>query len=322
MLGTREMVVSLVVGGAGFIGSHLVEELVKLGREVTVIDDFSNGRMENLSSVDSKIRVVKHDVSHDYSSLDDVDEPDEIYSLACYPRQISFANPGRDCEVNVIGTINALRLALKTKAKVLFTSNTGIVSGPPRLPVDETFPPSPSSPYDVHKLASEYLLRLYSQRYDLRTVTVRFATIYGPRQRVNEALGWRPVIPEFATKLLKGEVPTIDGDGSQTRDFLYVKDAVDGVIRAMESKELEGNHGGMFIFGTNTETSIQTLYLALCTLLGQQTKPRYGPRKPEEISRMRYDYSRAKSTFGFEPRTKLSDGLKTTVEFLGNELRR
>lgn len=313
------MTISLVTGGAGFIGSHLTEELVRRGREVTVIDDFSNGRRENLSAINSEITIVRHDVSQSYTSNPEIEDPDEIYSLACYPRQISFANPRRDCEVNLIGTINALELARKANAKVLFTSNTGIVSNPPSLPVDETFPANPLTPYDTHKLASEYLLKAYSHLYGLRSVTVRFASIYGPRQRVNERLGWKPVIPEFAGKLLMGEAPVMDGDGTQTRDFLYVTDAVDGVIRAMEAGHDEANRGGVFILGTNRETSIKGLYSTLSSLVGKQTAPRYGPRKPEEISRMRYDYSRARSVFGFEPKTDLVDGLKETVEFLKSE---
>lgn len=313
------MVVSLVTGGAGFIGSHLVEELVRRGRGVIVIDDFSNGRMENLSSVASEIRILGHDISKSYVSRPELDTVDEIYTLACYPRQISLANPRRDCEVNLIGTINALELAQRTRAKVLFTSNTGIVSNPLTLPVDENSPPNPLTPYDTHKLASEYLLKVFSMVHGVRTVTVRFSSIYGPRQRVNERLGWKPVIPEFATKLLNGRTPTIDGDGSQTRDFLYVKDAVNGVVQAMETTHPEANKGGVFILGTNTETSIMSIYSTLCTLTGVTTAPQFGSRKPEEISRMRYDYSKARSAFGFEPKTKLLEGLKETVCFLKTE---
>jgi UDP-glucose 4-epimerase len=313
------MTVSLVTGGAGFIGSHLVEALIKQGKQVIVLDDFSNGSVENLETVKSKVTVIRQDISQDYKSRPDIMAPDEIYSLACFPRQVSLANPRRDCEVNLIGTVNALELARKTGAKVLFTSNTGIVSNPARLPVDETFPPHPLTPYDTNKLASEYLLKVYSQVYGLRTVTVRFASIYGPRQRVNEKLGWKPVIPEFATKLLKGEAPTIDGDGSQTRDFLYVKDAVDGVIRAMESNRPEANRGEMFILGTNAETSIKELYSTISSLLGKNIKHKSGPRKPEEIARMRYDYSKAQSIFSFKPKTPVAEGLKETVEFIKKE---
>jgi len=304
---------SVVTGGAGFIGSHLVEELVNLRRKVIVLDDFSNGSRGNLERVASKITVIEHDVSKPYADLFEHDEIDEIYFLACYPRQISFLNPRRDCEVNLIGTINALELARKTGAKVAFASNTGIVSSPRTLLVDETFAPNPLTPYDTHKLASEYLLRIYSKVYNVRSVTLRFASVYGPRQRVNERLGWRPVIPEFCGKLVRGLAPVIDGDGSQTRDFVFVKDIVKGVISAMESNS---NDGDMFILGTSTETSILELYRMICEIVKADIPPRHGPRKPEEIARMRYDYSKAQDAFGWRPKTHLSDGLRQTIQWL------
>jgi UDP-glucose 4-epimerase len=307
---------SLITGGAGFIGSHLTEELVKRGREVVVMDDLSNGRMSNLSTVEHQVAFRKHDITHGLVELEELKNANEIYHLACYPRQISFANPVRDSQVNLIGTILCLELARKTGAKIIYTSNTGIVSNPPTLPVDETFPPNPLTPYDTHKLASEYMMKAYHRFYGVRAVTVRFASIYGPRQCVNEKLGWRPVIPEFATKLLEGESPTIDGDGKQTRDFLYVKDAVDGVVRAMECDAPEANSGGMFILGTNTETSISELYRVIAALLDVDIKPRHGPRKSEDIMQMRYDYTKAKKTFGFNPSTALEDGLREALRYL------
>jgi len=308
------MTYSLITGGAGFVGSHLGEELVKRGRHLVVVDDLSNGRMHNLRTVESQLVFRRHDITRGLLQLDELEKLDEIYHLACYPRQISFANPIRDCEVNLTGTISCLELARNTGAKVLFTSNTGIVSNPQTLPVDETFAPNPLTPYDTNKLASEYMLQAYHKFYGIRTIAVRFASIYGPRQRVNEKLGWRPVIPEFATRILRGEAPTIDGDGKQTRDFLYVKDAVDGVIRAMQSDVPEANSGSMFILGTNREISIDEIYRSIARLMNSKIEPRHGPRKADDIVRMRYNYSKAKTTFGFEPKTPVEDGLAQTIE--------
>jgi len=308
---------SIVTGGAGFIGSHLVEELFRLGRTVTVVDDFSNGYLSNLESVASKITTIRHDISTSSVNMFEPSEVDEIYCLACYPRQISFANPRRDCEVNLIGTLNALELAKAKGAKLVFASNTGIVSNPETLPVDETFPPSPSTPYDIHKLASEHLLRVYSKVHNVKTVALRFASVYGPRQRVNEKLGWRPVIPEFSTKLLRRIPPTIDGDGRQTRDFIFVKDIVKGVIAAMKSKSSDGD---VFILGTNIETSILKLYRMISDLTGADVQPKHSPKKPEDIARMKYDYSKAHNSFGWAPHTRLSEGLKLTIEWLRNQV--
>jgi len=310
---------SVITGGAGFVGSHLAEELVRRGRTLVVVDDLSNGRMDNLSAIERQIGFHRHDITRGLVQLDGLQKLDEIYHLACYPRQISFANPVRDCEVNLTGAISCLELARKTGAKVLLTSNTGIVSNPQSLPVDETFSPNPLTPYDVNKLASEYMLKAYHKFYGIRTATVRFASIYGPRQRVNEKLGWKPVIPEFATKVLRGKSPIIDGDGKQTRDFLYVKDAVDGVIRAMESASPEANSGGVFILGTNREVSISEVYRAVVKLLNASVQPKHGPAKADDIMRMRYNYDKAKATFGFDPRTKVEDGLAETIEFLKKE---
>jgi len=310
---------SMITGGAGFIGSHLAEELVKRGRSVVVVDDLSNGRMDNLKAVEPQLNFRRHDITRGLLELDGLEKLDEIYHLACYPRQISFANPIRDCEVNLTGTVSCLELARKTGAKVLFTSNTGIVSNPQALPVDETFAPNPLTPYDTNKLASEYMLKAYHKFYGIRTVTVRFASIYGPRQRVNEKLGWRPVIPEFATRVLRGEAPTIDGDGKQTRDFLYVKDSVDGVVRAMQSSAFEANSGDVFILGTNREVSINEIYQAVARLLNSKIQPKHGPGKADDIMRMRYDYTKAKTIFAYEPKTTVEDGLAQTIESLRNE---
>ncbi len=313
------MVRSLVTGGAGFVGSHLTEELAKRGREVVVVDDLSNGRIDNLTAVQSRTIFLKHDIALGLDSLEEAKKLDEIYHLACYPRQISFADPIRDCQVNLTGAIFCAELARKTGAKVLFTSNTGIVSNPPTLPVDETFAPNPLTPYDTHKLASEYMLKAYHKYYGIRTVTVRFASVYGPRQRVNEKLGWKPVIPEFATRLLRGEAANIDGNGKQTRDLLYVKDAVAGVVQAMESSALVANNGDVFILGTNRETSINEVHRLISKLLAVDAQPKYGPAKAEDIMRMRYDYTKARSTFGFDPRTSVEDGLRETIDYLRTE---
>jgi UDP-glucose 4-epimerase len=313
------MVRSLVTGGAGFVGSHLTEELAKRGREVVVVDDLSNGRIDNLTAVQSRTIFLKHDIALGLDSLEEAKKLDEIYHLACYPRQISFADPIRDCQVNLTGAIFCAELARKTGAKVLFTSNTGIVSNPPTLPVDETFAPNPLTPYDTHKLASEYMLKAYHKYYGIRTVTVRFASVYGPRQRVNEKLGWKPVIPEFATRLLRGEAANIDGNGKQTRDLLYVKDAVAGVVQAMESSAPVANNGDVFILGTNRETSINEVHRLISKLLTVDAQPKYGPAKAEDIMRMRYDYTKARSTFGFDPRTSVEDGLRETIDYLRTE---
>ena len=314
------MTKAIVTGGAGFIGSHLVEKLVEEGAKVTVIDDLSNGNLSNLKVVRGKISFLKRDVRKGFYLAPQTGF-DELYHLICYPRQISFGDPIKDMQVNIGTAIRSLEFARASGAKMLFTSNTGIVSKPDKLPLDEQSPPNPLTPYDCHKLTVEHLLRTYSKYYGVKTVTVRFASVYGPRQRVNKELGWHPVIPEFCSKLLIGEAPTINGDGNQTRDFLNVHDAVRGVIQAMRSDNQKANNGGMFILGTGKETSIGMIFEQIATLLA---KPHrflsdfhvHGPPKPEDITRMLYDYTKAKNTFGFTPQVQLKDGLREVVDWM------
>lgn len=310
---------AIVTGGAGFIGSHLVEKLVEEGTRVIIIDDLSNGKLSNLETVKDKASFIQRDITDGLSVAPAIGF-DELYHLVCYPRQVSFKDPLRDMEVNVGGAIRSLEFARTAGAKMLFTSNTGIVSRPRKLPVDEASLPNPLTPYDCHKLAVEYLMRSYHKYYGLKTVIIRFATVYGPRQQVNKELGWHPVIPEFCGKLLIGEAPTIDGDGHQTRDFLNVHDAVRGVIKAMRSDAQEANNGGMFILGTGKETSIGTLFEQIADLLAKSRSISechvHGPPKAEDISRMLYSYDKAKSTFGYEPRVQLKDGLREVVDWM------
>lgn len=311
----------IVTGGAGFVGSNLVDALLADpdNETVMVIDDLSNGTLGNLKSARShgvRLQFFKRDIAQIPPDFFHKRKFDELYHLVCYPRQISFKDPWRDMQVNVGGAIRSLELARASGAKMLFTSNTGIVSKPNKLPVDEQSSPNPLTPYDCHKLTVEYLMQAWSKYYDLKTVIVRFATVYGPRQRVNEILGWRPVIPEFCGKLAKGLAPTVDGDGLQTRDFLNVRDAVQGVIKAMRCEKLEANNGGMFILGTGKEVSILAIFNEIAHQLSSDLKPIHGPPKSEDIARMLYDSTKASNTFGYAPQVSLASGLSEVVNWI------
>ena len=209
----------LVTGGAGFIGSHLVERLVDLNHEVVVLDDLSNGNLQNLKNVREEINLIKQDVSVPFL-LPDLNV---IFHLACFPRSRSFENPRRDIEVNVIGMINVLELARKNDAEVIFSSNSGIYDTS-RIPIDENTPDDPKTPYDLDKLQAENYMKLYGNTYGIEYVIFRFATVYGPRQNVSPE--WKPVVMEFISKVQKRQAPTIYWDGEQTRDFIYVDDIV------------------------------------------------------------------------------------------------
>lgn len=304
----------LVTGGAGFIGSHLVIKLLQKGYDVIIIDDFSNGRMENLSSIRKDVEIIKFDISAKKMKMQNIlkekkcDDFDGIFHLACHPRSLSLDNPYRDLEVNAQGMLNVLELAKLYNCKVVFTSNSGIYGNPKYLPIDEKHPDSPTTPYDANKLVAEYYCKIFNREFGVHTVICRLATVFGERQRTKP--GWKPVIAEFITKILNGIQPTIYGDGNQTRDFIYVLDVVQGLIKAFESKNTDGE---VFILGTNIETSINQLFQLITDLTRKKIIPKHGPPSKGDIRRMKYDYSKAKKCFGFEPKTKLKKGIEKTI---------
>ncbi|MEM2130106.1 MAG: GDP-mannose 4,6-dehydratase [Candidatus Bathyarchaeia archaeon] len=290
----------LVTGGAGFVGSHLVEELVMLGHSVTIVDDLSNGNLQNISSVKDKIHFVHGDVSKPLLVQGDYDA---IFHFACFPRSQSFVNPQRDIEVNVIGMVNVLELARKNSAKVIFSSNSGIYDTS-KIPINESTPDSPKTPYDLDKLQAENYLRLYNKTYGVKYVIFRFATVYGPRQKVSQE--WKPIVMEFITKLKNREPPTIYWDGEQTRDFIYVKDVVKALTLALDCKKAENE---TMILGSGKETSINELYCIVSRLMNVSIEPKRGPMQLGDIRRMLYDCRKAQGILGWRPEVTLEQGI-------------
>lgn len=297
----------LVTGGAGFVGSHLVEQLVGKGHDVTVLDDMSNGNRDNLKAVKDRIRLVVAPVER-ADLLEWSEKFDGVFHLATHPRSFSLADPKKDIETNCKGMIAALEIARKHGAKVVFTSNSGIYgSYDGNKPINEETTDNPTTPYDANKLVSEYYCRIYHNIYGVRSCIVRFATVYGARQPVNEVLKWRPLVAGLLKHTLEDGAVTIYGDGDQTRDLLYVHDAVQGVLKAMDSKS---NDADVFILSGNTETSVNQVLREIIRLTGLNPKVSHAPPAPGEIRRVRLDYSKAKRVLGYEPRYTLGDGLK------------
>lgn len=305
---------TLITGGAGFIGSHLSEALLNRGESVVIIDDFSNGSMANLEHIRDRVVVLQEDISQPFTKLAKAMRGftfDGIFHLACFPRSLSLQNPFRDLEVNVKGTLNVLELAKLTKAKVVFTSNSGIYGDPEYLPIDEKHPDKPSTPYDANKLVSEYYMKIYCHIYGVPIAICRLATVYGERQRTKPE--WKPVIPEFATKLMQGESPTIYWDGEQTRDLIYVKDVVQGLVKAFYSEDTEDE---VFILGTGTETSINDIYRVVCMALDMRTEPKRAEKIAGDIRRMKLSFEKAERTFGFRPEYSLEQSVKNYMGWL------
>jgi UDP-glucose 4-epimerase len=214
--------------------------------------------------------------------------------------------------------MNVLEVARRSDAKLVFTSNSGIYGDPSYLPMDEQHPINCKTPYDVNKYASELHMRAYQRQYGLATVACRLATVYGPRQRVNEKLGWRPVVATFLERVAKGKRPTIFGDGEQTRDLIYVRDVVDGLVKAFHSNDANGE---VFNLGSGTETSINSVLRKICEILGKDIEPERQSPSVGDIRRMCCSNLKAKKTFGFKIKYPLDTALKEYVSWYGVQQR-
>jgi nucleoside-diphosphate-sugar epimerase len=303
----------LVTGGLGFVGSHLSEELVNQGHDIIILDNLSNGQLSNISKIKDKITVYIAQVEQLQSTIFN-DQFDGVFHLATAPRSSSLADPMRDIESNCKGMIAVLELAKRHGAKVVFTSNSGIYgSSVDGSAINESSVNNPTTPYDANKLVSEYYSKIYYNIYGVKSALVRFATVYGERQKVNEKLNWRPLVATFVKNVVNNESVKINGDGEQTRDLIYVKDAVQGVIKAMNSSV---DNADVFLLSTNTETSVKQVLDLVENIVGKKANVNYDEPLKGDIKRMRYDYSKAKEYFGYEPKYSVRDGISKIVEYM------
>jgi UDP-glucose 4-epimerase len=304
----------LVTGGAGFIGSHIVDALVLQGHNVHVVDDMSGGFEQN---------VNKGATLHTYSI-----ESDEVESLwkehrfevmfhlaAQMDVRKSVADPVFDARINVLGLLHLLEVGRKNGLrKVVFSSTGGAIYGEPDfVPQDESHVNRPESPYGITKLVSEHYLRFYGTTYGLEWIALRYANVYGPRQNAHGEAG---VVAIFAQKMLKDEPCFINGDGLQTRDFVYVKDVVDANMRALK---YDGN--GIFNVGTSIETNLITLFRHLQALTGSKIPEAHADAKPGEQVRSVIGTKRIEDTMGWRRQYDLKVGLAETVGYFRNKLK-
>jgi nucleoside-diphosphate-sugar epimerase len=306
----------LVTGGAGFIGSHLVETLMSEGFDVVVLDDFSSGRRENLSvySGESNFCLVEGDVRVKADVEKALEGVNVVFHLAAIVSvDFSVKDPLLVNEVNVGGTLNILRESLKAGVKrFVYASSCAVYGEPVNLPINEEHPARPMSPYGVSKLAAEHYCRVFYEVYGIETVCLRFFNVYGPRQMIGPYSG---VIVQFIDKLKHGEKPIIYGDGNQTRDFVFVGDVVDAYLRAMRCKNCVGETINV---GSGVETSINRLADALIELFGtRDIKPVYAKARAGDIRRSYADLSKAEGLLGYKPKTSLKEGLAILLGELG-----
>ena len=307
---------TLVTGGAGFIGSTLVDRLLAEGHSVDVIDDLSTGSLTNLAAArataDNELSFHRLDIrSPEVIDLIVRRAPDVVFHLAAQADvRVSVADPVFDADVNLLGTLRILEGARRSGAqRVVFAASGGTLYGEPdvaELPLKESLPHRPLSPYGVSKKAALDYLVAYRELHSLEFAALALANVYGPRQDPHGEAG---VVAIFAERLLRGEPITIFGDGEQTRDFVYVDDVVDGFVRA-------ATKGGGLVcnIGTGRETAVNALFREMATQAGVEVEPEYKPLRAGELARNCLDPSRAGIQLGWSPWTELGVGTAATID--------
>lgn len=303
----------IVTGGAGFIGSHIVDALGE-SHEVAVIDNFSSGKKENLDRVHDGITCIQGSIT-DLSLLRNVfKEADGVFHLAAIASVArSVDDPVATHQTNLTGTLNVLLAARDCGVKkVVFSSSSAVYGDEPTLPKREDMPPFPLSPYAVSKLACEYYCTVFSELFGVKTVSLRYFNVFGPRQDPQGE--YAAVIPKFITRLLNEKAPLIFGDGKQTRDFVYVKDVVHANIRAMQSSAT-----GIFNIGSGESTDLNTLADRIAGILNVSLLPVYEKPRSGDIRDSVSDITAAGKAFGYRTRYSLDMGLSETIQWFSQK---
>lgn len=311
----------LVTGGAGFIGSHLVESLVRMGHNVRVLDNLSTGRLENLELVRDDIEFLEGDIrslEHCKLACCGVEKVWHLGALGSVPR--SVADPLTTHEVNLTGTLNMLLAARDAGVKrFVFASSSSVYGANPQLPREESQHPMPISPYANTKLAAETYVRQFAHLYGMHTVALRYFNVYGPRQ--DPTSQYAAVVPRFFTALLSGKRPVIYGDGEQTREFTFVEDCVEATIAAgfVEADKVSGEN---FNIAAGNPHSVNELLSVIQKVLGTNIEPEYAPPRPGDVKCSDALVEKAADRLGFRARWSLEDGIAKTAEwYVSREVR-
>lgn len=300
----------LVTGGAGFIGSHLAQELVRRGYRVRVLDSFLTGKRENLERFRDKMELLEGDIRNLDTCQRAVKGMDFVLHHAALPSvQSSIQDPILTNAINVEGTLNVLWAAARAKVKKLvFASSTSVYGDDPHLPKREDMVGNPLSPYALSKWIGEKYCQIFAQIYDLPTACLRYFNVFGPRQ--DPLSQYAAVIPLFITKILNGEPPVIYGDGEQTRDFVYVANVVEANILATEAKN---GPGEVFNIACAESTTINALVQQINAALATHIKAVYRKARPGDIRYSLADLSKARQMLKYQPADDFSEGLKKTI---------
>lgn len=311
----RKLMKVLVTGGAGFIGSHLAEELTK-DNEVIILDNLSTGRLENIKSLVGLdnvnfIRGSVTDLTFLKGAFKDIDYIYHQAAIPSVPRSIQY--PENSNEANIIGTLNVLIAAKDSGVKkVVFASSSSVYGDTTTLPKSEEMPVNPLSPYAVTKATGEFYCKVFKEIYGLQTISLRYFNVFGPRQDPNSQ--YAAVIPKFITAILKGEPPIIFGDGEQSRDFSFIKHVVSANILACKS-----NKTGIFNIACGRQITINQLVNMLNEILGKDVEPVHNEERPGDIKHSLADISSARS-FGYDPKGNFKNELRETVKWFTDEI--
>jgi UDP-glucose 4-epimerase len=303
---------ALVTGGAGFIGSHLVEELLRMGASVRVLDNFSSGKRENLEAFHGDLEILEGDLRDEEAVKAAIRDVELVFHLAAFisvPQ--SMVDPEECFAVNVAGTIKLLEAARRAGVhKIVLSSSTAVYGNPDTFPTGEEAPQRPLSPYALSKQVNELYARLYTQTFNLPVTALRYFNVYGPRQRPDS--DYAAAISIFTRRLVNGEPITIFGDGKQSRDFIFVKDVVRANLRASESDSA----GEVFNVCTGCETSLLDLLETLSEVFPRQPEVRFEAPRPGDIYRSKGDPEKAAAILGFRASTSLTSGLAQTIQWM------
>jgi UDP-glucose 4-epimerase len=302
----------LVTGGAGFIGSHLTEALVTEGCQVTVLDNLSSGNRSNLKSVKGRINFCKADI-RDLQTVENTTQGCEaIFHLAAMvsvPQTVT--QPIESAQINDMGTLHIFEAARRNNVGcVVFASSSAVYGDDPRLPKQEEMNPVPLSPYAVQKLSGENYARVFNMLYGIKTTSLRFFNVFGPRQ--DPSSPYSGVISIFMSKAVSKSPPTIYGDGNQSRDFIFVKDVVRAILLAATADDAAGKSINV---GTGRSISINRLWGIISQRNGLTIEPQYASPRPGDILKSVADIQRAKSLLGFEPHYSFEKGIEQTFEW-------
>jgi len=305
----------LVTGGAGFIGSHLVERLLKEGNYVIALDNLFSGKMSNISHLLANPNLKfyqKKSINQDLDELFKKEKPEIVFHLAAIPRvQFSIGHPKETYTANVEGTINLLRASKKHNVKrFVFSSSSSIYGNRESLPLSETMQPNPLSPYALHKLIGEYYCKLFYNLYGLETISLRYFNVYGPRQDPDG--DYACLIPRFIKKIASNETPIINGSGEQTRDFTFVSDVIEANIKASQTSDKRA-FGEAFNIGSSRNISVNEVTQSILKLANSSIKPAHNPPVIEPKHTLA-DISRAKLILGWQPKYDFIQGLKETYD--------